>query len=72
MQNEFFHNKKIINKNDQLTKPANLEYVNNKKKVNINILLNRVRIEGHDELRKKIIFLGMVCIGLSTFTLLLF
>ena len=67
MSNSFFHNNKLIaNNNEQkiYTKPL---IKKSKIIVDINILLNKVRLEEKNELKRKIIFFSFTIISLSLF-----
>ena len=64
MQRKIFYNEKSINKNEKKKKIA-LNYKQNiKKVVDINILLNRVKIDEKNEIRKKIIFFSIVSLAI--------
>ena len=66
MQKIYFHdNKHISEKNDQ-KKAITVEQINQKRRVDINKLLNRVRIDKKNENKKKIIFFsfGILLLGL--------
>ena len=57
MQKTYFHdNQHISEKNDQ-KKAITVEQIKQKRRVDINKLLNRVRIEKKDENKRKIIFI---------------
>ena len=71
MQKIYFHdNKHISEKNDQ-KKAITVEQINQKRRVDINKLLNRVRIEKKNDNKRKIIFYSSVILSLSLFSILL-
>ena len=71
MQKIYFHdNKHISEKNDQ-KKAISVEQINQKRRVDINKLLNRVRIEKKNDNKRKIIFYSSVILSLSLFSILL-
>jgi len=66
MPKSFFHdakhsNENIVKKNNNLTHKAQ------KRVVDINILLNRVKIEERNESKRKIIFFSLVTLALCLF-----
>ena len=66
MQKIYFHdNKHISEKNDQ-KKAISVEQINQKRRVDINKLLNRVRIEKKIENKKRIIFYSLIILSIST------
>ncbi|MDA8918972.1 hypothetical protein N9I08_04450 [Candidatus Pelagibacter sp.] len=66
MQKTYFHNNKSFDENKDKKKLTQISKLN-KKIVDINILLNRVKIEEKNEIKKKFIFFSFV-----TFVLCLF
>jgi len=71
MQKNYFHdNKHTSEKNDQ-KKVITVEQINQKRRVDINKLLNRVRIEKKNDNKRKIIFYSSVILSLSLFSILL-
>ena len=58
MQKNYARNKKILSR---------ISNVRLKRVVDINILLNRVKIEEKNEIKKKIIFYSLITIALSLF-----
>jgi len=71
MQKTYFHdNQHISEKNDQ-KKAITVEKINQKRRVDINKLLNRVRIEKKNDNKRKIIFYSSVILSLSLFSILL-
>ena len=72
MQKTYFHdNKHISEKNDQ-KKDISVEQINQKKRVDINKLLNRVRIEKKDENKRKIIFYSSIILTISTLAYIIY
>ncbi len=64
MQKSYFHN----NKSFDLTKDKKIQSQNIKKnRVDINILLNRVRVEESNQLKRKIIFFSLTSLALCLF-----
>ena len=71
MQKIYFHdNKHNSEKNDQ-KKTISVEQFNQNRKVNINKLLNRVRMDKKNENKRKIIFYSSVILSLGLFSTLL-
>jgi len=66
MQKNYFHdNKHTSEKNDQ-KKAITVEQIKQKRRVDINKLLNRVRIEKKNENKKRIIFYSLIILSIST------
>ena len=65
MQKKYFHNGKLENKVD--TKSTNVITINKKKIVDINILLNKVKIEQKNQAKRKILFFSFTILGLTLF-----
>ena len=60
-------------KNEITAKPTTLdESLNGTKSTNINVLLNRVKLDQKKESRKKIIFTAFTSLGLVIFGVLIF
>ena len=67
MQKTYFHdNKHISEKNDQ-KKAISVEQINLKRKVDINKLLNRVRLEKKSETKKNILVYCLVVLAIGSF-----
>ena len=67
MQKIYFHdNKHISEKNDQ-KKAISVEQINQKRKVDINKLLNRVRLEKKSETKKNILVYCLVVLAIGSF-----
>ena len=67
MQKNYFHNNKIRNENKDKKKLLQFSNIETKSIVDINILLNRVKIEEKDRTNRKIFFFSLV-----TLTIILF
>ena len=72
MQKNYFHdNKHTSEKNDQ-KKAITVEQIKQKRRVDINKLLNRVRIEKNDENKRKIIFYSSIILTISTLAYIIY
>ena len=67
MQKIYFHNRKHIIEDKVRKKTIALEYIDQKRIVDINNLLNRVRMDEKNETKRKIIFYSSTVLGLSLF-----
>ena len=65
MQKTYFHNRKHISQKKVNKKTIPLQYIDQKKIVDINKLLNRVKIDQKNETKQKIIFYSSTILGLS-------
>ena len=65
MLKSYFHNNKFKNENKKIFTQSSK--INIKRAVDINILLNRVKLEKRNELKKKIIFFSFTTFALSLF-----
>ena len=70
MLKSYFHNNKSIAENKSQKKSTPIQYANQKINVDINILLNRIRIEEKNETKKKIIFYSLTILALGLFSTL--
>ena len=61
----YFHNGKSIDQNINTKRLSEAQYVSEKQVVDINKLLNRVKIDQKNETKRKIIFYSLVILGLS-------
>ena len=61
----YFHNGKSINQNINTKRLSEAQSVREKQVVDINKLLNRVKIDQKNETKRKIIFYGFIILGLS-------
>ena len=65
MQKTYFHNQKHISEKKVQKKTIPLQYIDQKRIVDINKLLNRVKIDQKNETKRKIIFYSSTVLGLS-------
>jgi len=65
MKNIYIYNKKLIDQNIDTKKLSEVQHKNKKQAVDINKLLNRVKIEQKNETKRKIIFYSLTIFGLS-------
>ena len=65
MQKTYFHNGKYDSENKVQKKTIPLQYIGQKRIVDINKLLNRVKIDQKNETKQKIIFYSSTVLGLS-------
>ena len=61
----YFHNDKSIDQNINTKRLPEAQHVNEKQVVDINKLLNRVKIDQKNETKRKIIFYSLVILVLS-------
>jgi len=71
MLKTYFHNAKHSSKNKSQKKTIPTQYVDQKRIVDINKLLNTVRIEKKIETKRKIIFYSSVILALGLFSTLI-
>ena len=67
MQKDYFHNNKSISENKGQKKTILLQYIDQKRVVDINRLLNRVRIEKKNKTKREIIFYSSITLALGFF-----
>ena len=67
MLKTYLHNNKFIDKDKGQKKTIPIQYIDQKKIVDINKILNRVRIEKKIENKKKIIFYSLTTLALGLF-----
>ena len=67
MQKHGFYNGKSINQNTSKKRLSQVQHIDEKKVVDINKLLNRVKIYKTNEIKKKIILYSFVILGLVLF-----
>ena len=60
-----FHNNKSIDQNINTNKLSKVQHLGEKQIVDINKLLNRVKINQKNEIKQKIIFYSLSILGLS-------
>ena len=65
MRKVYFHNSKSIDQNINTKRLSETQHVSEKQVVDINKLLNRVKINQKNEIKQKIIFYSSVILGLS-------
>jgi len=65
MRNVYFPNKKSIDQNINTKRLSEAHQADEKQVVNINKLLNRVKIDQKNEIKRKIIFYSVIIFGLS-------
>ena len=66
MQKNYFHDNKHTSEKDDQKKVITAEQFKQKRRVDINKLLNRVRIEKKIENKKRIIFYSLIILSIST------
>ena len=65
MPKVYFHNKKSIDQNINTKRLSEAQHLGERQVVDINKLLNRVKIDQKNETKRKIIFYSFVILGLS-------
>ena len=65
MQKTYFHDRKHISEKKVQKKTIPLQYIDQKRIVDINKLLNKVKIDQNNETKRKIIFYSSTVLGLS-------
>ena len=65
MQKTYFHDRKHISEKKVQKKTIPLQYIDQKRIVDINKLLNRVKTDQKNETKQKIIFYSSIVLGLS-------
>ena len=65
MQKVYYHNGKSIDQNINTKRLSEAQHVSEKQVVDINNLLNRVKIDQKNETKRKIIFYSSTVLGLS-------
>jgi hypothetical protein len=71
MLKTYFHNSKHNSENKSQKKTIPTQFIDQKRIVDINKLLNAVRIEKKNETKKKIIFYSSVILALGLFSTLI-
>ena len=61
----YFHNNKSIDQNINTKKLSKVQNISKKQVVDINKLLNRIKIDHKNETKRKIIFYSLSILGLS-------
>ena len=73
MPKVYFHNEKSIDQNINTKRLSEVQNIGERQVVDINKLLNRVKIDQKNETKRKIIFYSFVILGLSLLgTLIMF
>jgi len=67
MLKNYFHNTQHKNENKVKNKTIQTYKIDKKRVVDVNILLNRVKIEKKNETKRQIIFFSIVILALSLF-----
>tara|TARA_B100000767_G_scaffold7705_1_gene7634 strand:- start:224 stop:451 length:228 start_codon:yes stop_codon:yes gene_type:complete len=70
MKKNYFHNKYLNNENKEQEKIIPVKNINRKINVDINKLLNRVKIEEKVDTKKKIFFYSSIILGICFFSFL--
>ena len=65
MRKVYFHNEKSIDQNINTKRLSEVYHIGEKQVVDINKLLNRVKIDQKNETKRKIIFYSFVILGFS-------
>ena len=65
MRKVYFHNGKSVDQNINTKRLSDLQHIGERQVVDINKLLNRVKIDQQNETKRKIIFYSFVILGLS-------
>ena len=67
MPKVYFHNEKSIDQNINTKRLSEAQHIGERQVVDINKLLNRVKIDQKNETKRKIIFYSFIIMGLSLF-----
>ena len=65
MPKVYFHNKRSFDQNINTKRLSEAQHIGEKQAVDINKLLNRVKIDQKNETKRKIIFYSFTVLGLS-------
>ena len=65
MRKVYFHNYKSIDQNINTKRLSEAHHIGERQVVDINKLLNRVKIDQKNEIKRKIIFYSFVILGLT-------
>ena len=71
MRKVYFYNGKSIDQKINTKRLSEAQYVSEKQVVDINKLLNRVKIDQKNETKRKIIFYSVIILGLSLLGILI-
>jgi len=66
-----YYNTKSAERNLELKVPVQIKYLGPKQKVNINELLNRIKIEKKNQIKNKLLFLSIAALPISLIGILL-
>ena len=73
MQKTYFHDRKHISEKKSSKQIIPLQYINQKRIVDINKLLNRVKIDQKNETKRKIIFYSLTILAIGiVYSLIMF
>ncbi|MDA7713812.1 hypothetical protein N8824_00730 [Candidatus Pelagibacter sp.] len=72
MQKNYFHNGKFLIENINQKKTNPIQLINQKENVDINKLLNKVRINNKNESKKKTIFYSSTLLALAALSFVVF
>ena len=67
MQKNYFHDFKSSNENTDKKKTSQASKVYTQDVVDVNILLNRIKIEKKNEIKRKIIFFSLITLAVTLF-----
>ena len=65
MPKVYFHNEKSIDQNINTKRLSEAQQISERQVVDINKLLNRVKIDQKNETKRKVIFYSVIILGLS-------
>ena len=68
MRKVYFHNEKSINQNTNTKRLSEAQHIGKRQVVDINKLLNRVKIDQKNETKRKIIFYSLTTLVLGLFS----
>ena len=71
MPKVYFHNEKSIDQNINTKRLSEAQHIGERQVVDINKLLNRVKIDQKNETKRKIIFYSFIILGLSLLGILI-
>ena len=71
MRKVYFHNEKSIDQNINTKRLSEAQHINERQVVDINKLLNRVKIDQKNETKRKIIFYSLTTLALGLFSTLI-
>ena len=71
MRKVYFHNKKSIDQNINTKRLSEAQHIGERQVVDINKLLNRVKIDQKNETKRKIIFYSLTILALGLFSTLI-